>query len=212
MCARWPTPRTGRVARNATGTWTTSDTHRRACTRWRAHVSRVATERRGEKARGRDRERSSGESSPFPRSGIGRSSRLRHRRARQGDVEDRRVWRVARSLKRALCDPDGCGEAVGRWRFVPRPRPGDWFSVGGRRGSARGAECRRRRFGQRRIVPWRGRAKGHSTSAGVIARRAHLVARPAHTGAYGGCVTHLPVPRDVTRRGASCVDEEEAAR
>lgn len=31
-----------------------------------------------------------------------------------------------------------------------------------------------------------------------------------HRSAYEGWVMHLSVPRDVTRRGASCIDEEKA--
>lgn len=48
------------------------------------------------------------------------------------------------------------------------------------------------------------------SSISVIARTRHLVTTLAHRGAYEGCVVHLSVPRNVTRRGASCVDEEEA--
>jgi len=44
----------------------------------------------------------------------------------------------------------------------------------------------------------------------VRASRTHLVTTPAHRGAYEGCVMHLSAPRNVTRRGASCTDEEEA--
>lgn len=43
-----------------------------------------------------------------------------------------------------------------------------------------------------------------------IIHRRHLVKeRRAHRSVYEGCVMQLSVPRNVTRRGASCVDEEE---
>lgn len=43
-----------------------------------------------------------------------------------------------------------------------------------------------------------------------IIHRRHLFKSRAHRSVYEGCVMQLSVPRDVTRRRASCVDEEEA--